>query len=342
MCKGGAPLLDGGITVVVPCYNASRFIVECVQSVISQEKNGFFVELIIVDDGSTDESISLLEPFKEQCKLVAQSNRGACVARNLGLSLASYTLVKFLDADDYLATNVLSRQYDQIRSIPGRSVSVFGDVVTVDETGRAVAQPQMSTSSGNLTRKQCLSGITLTASPLHWTERVRAIGGFDTQVPRGQEQDLHTRLWLSGVDFKHFEGTTYYYRQHPGPRISSRDGDTDILAGRYKAFCRQISLAKARFGDELPPDVCDAFAELLWGTARLGLRKGAHREDVLPFFIQASAMSNGRVVVGSLVYRLIVFVFGPILAERFLTMLKRILMVLRHSNVASPSNYRPR
>lgn len=97
------------VSVIIPLYNSADYLIETVQSVLNQSwKN---IEVIIVDDGSTDQSYavatSLVGP---QIKLFKQSNKGASAARNLGLANAQGNYIQYLDADDLLSTDKIETQ----------------------------------------------------------------------------------------------------------------------------------------------------------------------------------------------------------------------------------------
>ena len=89
------------ISVVIPFYNAQSWLAETLNSVLSQSWRN--VEVILVNDGSTDESVEIATGYlsKSVC-LLHQDNRGACAARNFGLRTAQGEFVQFLDADDLL------------------------------------------------------------------------------------------------------------------------------------------------------------------------------------------------------------------------------------------------
>ncbi len=94
------------ISVIVPVYNTAQFLGECIDSVLKQTYKKF--EIICVDDGSTDNSYSILEYYQKKDKRVKcfrQSNAGQSAARNFGLSVAQGDYVCFLDSDDYLYMN---------------------------------------------------------------------------------------------------------------------------------------------------------------------------------------------------------------------------------------------
>jgi glycosyltransferase involved in cell wall biosynthesis len=100
---GAAP---GLISVVMPCFNAERFVADAVASVLGQSYGN--VELIVVDDGSSDGSKRLLSAYGNRITLIEQANRGPYPARNAGLARARGEFIAFLDADDYWLPQTLA------------------------------------------------------------------------------------------------------------------------------------------------------------------------------------------------------------------------------------------
>lgn len=102
--------MDKLISIIIPNYNCEKYIQKCLDSVINQEyKNK---EIIIIDDGSNDKSIEIIEAFKENHKkenitLICQNNLNAAIARNKGIDLAKGDYILFLDSDDELEENIL-------------------------------------------------------------------------------------------------------------------------------------------------------------------------------------------------------------------------------------------
>jgi len=94
------------VTVVIPCYNAERFVAQAIQSALDQGPN---VEVIVVDDGSTDASLEVIESFGDRIRFETGPNRGACAARNAGLALARSEFLVFLDGDDFFDDGFLRR-----------------------------------------------------------------------------------------------------------------------------------------------------------------------------------------------------------------------------------------
>lgn len=96
------------VSVVVPCYNAERFIAETIQSVLQQSV--LPIEILIIDDGSTDDSRRIAETFGDPVRVIVQENQGESVARNRGIDEARGEWIAFLDADDLWESNKLQRQ----------------------------------------------------------------------------------------------------------------------------------------------------------------------------------------------------------------------------------------
>lgn len=103
------------ISVIVPAYNAEKWIVECIQSVKNQTYTNW--ELIVVNDGSTDQTLNIACDLAKSCKkikVISTPNEGVCKARNRGIEAAQGEYIMFLDADDVLLPHSISVLYEQI------------------------------------------------------------------------------------------------------------------------------------------------------------------------------------------------------------------------------------
>lgn len=114
------------VSVILPVYNRERYVKDAIESVLDQTYKNF--ELIVVDDGSTDNSIKIIERFRAQSvKIIRQENSGCPVARNSGLKIAQGEYFAFLDSDDLWVRNKLELQMEQI-SQPDAADMIFGYV----------------------------------------------------------------------------------------------------------------------------------------------------------------------------------------------------------------------
>jgi glycosyltransferase involved in cell wall biosynthesis len=100
------------VSVIIPVYNIDNYIEECLQSVVKQSLKE--IEIIIINDGSTDNSAKIIANFEKKdsrVKCIHLENKGLSIARNKGLSIAKGTFIYFLDGDDYIAVNTLEDCY---------------------------------------------------------------------------------------------------------------------------------------------------------------------------------------------------------------------------------------
>lgn len=131
------------ISVVVPVYNAEKYVRRCIESIRVQTYSDW--ELLLVDDGSTDNSFSILKEYEKEDKRITaihQKNAGAGAARNRGLSAVSGEYVVFVDADDYIEKN-----YFELLSCKKEDI-VFIDVNRRDESGKIVVTENLSVLQG--------------------------------------------------------------------------------------------------------------------------------------------------------------------------------------------------
>ena len=127
------------ISVIIPVYNAEKYLQRCVDSVLTQKYKDF--ELILVNDGSKDGSGTICDLIasKDNCvRVVHQQNAGAGAARNAGLALAQGEYIVFVDSDDVIDTNYFDYLSNHVEDV------VFIDVDDVDEEGRIVGGQFMS------------------------------------------------------------------------------------------------------------------------------------------------------------------------------------------------------
>src|SRR5690606_6649220 len=121
------------VSVLIAAYNAERWLAEAIESALGQTYPQ--VEVIVVDDGSTDGTLSVARSFEDRgVRVVHQANAGACAARNRALEEAQGEFVKFLDADDALASDAIAVQLSALAPHRAdRYIVPYGEAVATDE-----------------------------------------------------------------------------------------------------------------------------------------------------------------------------------------------------------------
>lgn len=139
------------VSIITPTYNRADFIEQAVDSVLAQTYTNF--ELLIVDDGSTDNTRELLEPALDDSRVryFHQENQGQSVARNLALSEAKGDFVCFLDSDNYWPVDKLEKQVELFTQHPEYDV-IYGDIIVIDENDREITRKNMRRYSGHIAR----------------------------------------------------------------------------------------------------------------------------------------------------------------------------------------------
>lgn len=107
------------VSIIIPVYNAEKYLADALQSAIGQTWAN--KEIIVVDDGSTDNSLSLARQYAgDGVKVFQQENKGPSTARNLGLKHSKGDYIQFLDADDLLSANKIEAQMEVLKDFPGQ------------------------------------------------------------------------------------------------------------------------------------------------------------------------------------------------------------------------------
>ena len=117
------------VSVIIPTYNSAQYITEAIESVLDQTYKDF--EIIVVDDGSTDNTKDILEPYirERMVQYVYQDNQGVAAARNTGIGISNGEFVSFLDADDILDRGSIRNRLDALHSYRGKADCVLADCI---------------------------------------------------------------------------------------------------------------------------------------------------------------------------------------------------------------------
>jgi len=200
------------VSVVIPTYKHRDFILETLKSVLSQSFQDF--EIIVVNDGSPDDTATLLRPMIQSGKIryVEQSNAAAAAARNRGLEMAKGKFIAFLDDDDLWPRDKLEWQVVALSNNPELSV-IGGALCIIDKNGNELEV--LLAPERVITFESLFSGNPFYSpgQTLIRTDRFRSIGGFDTSIWGADDLDAWFRLKQTG-DLKFVNRLALHYRQH--------------------------------------------------------------------------------------------------------------------------------
>jgi glycosyltransferase involved in cell wall biosynthesis len=190
------------LSVIVPVYNGAEFLAEAIASIRTQNYSP--LEIIIVDDGSTDGTASLIQSLGNDMRIFHQANSGPSAARNRGLAEATGELISFLDADDIWASDKIKSQIAYLGAHP--QVEIV----------QGLSQPfRVIRKNGDL-HHEYLSPVWLCKldSALFYRRVFDRVGLIDRQRRMGEDLDWFCRARESGLQIAVMNEVSIYYRRH--------------------------------------------------------------------------------------------------------------------------------
>jgi glycosyltransferase involved in cell wall biosynthesis len=208
------------VSIIIPCYNQELWIKECIDSCLTQ--SGVRVEVIVIDDGSTDKSFEIIRRYGDNVISETGPNRGVNYARNRGLELATGKYVKFLDADDKLADDVLSREVSLLES-SGTDVC-YGDWAYIEilKSGRnKICRIRKSGYQPDMILWLLDGNWCCPLVYLYKHDFLRE-KGLSWNVHLGFPDDFEfiLKVALKKAQFCYLPALIGYYREYPGVRLS--------------------------------------------------------------------------------------------------------------------------
>lgn len=199
------------VSVIIPAYNQGQFVGQAIQSVLDQTYIDF--EVIVVDDGSTDETRDAVQAFRDdRVRYVYQLNRGLSAARNSGIRNTTGGYLTYLDADDLFLPRKLEVLVRKLQSSPDLGLAA-GQAIPVDEQGErvgAVFDKGLAEDPANL----------LMGNPLHVGSVLlrrscqERVGLFDESLRSYEDWDMWLRLTLAGCQMAWIDQPVSLYRFH--------------------------------------------------------------------------------------------------------------------------------
>ncbi len=179
------------ISVIIPTYNRAHLLARAVRSVLNQSLSA--QEIIVVDDGSTDNTAEVMTQQFPQCVYIQQSNKGVSAARNRGIDAAEGEWLAFLDSDDEWLENKLQRQHDVLQQHPNIKICHTEEIWI--RNGKRVNQMKKHAKSGGSIFLNCLPLCVISpSSVIIHRSLFDEIGNFDEQLPACEDYDLWLRI----------------------------------------------------------------------------------------------------------------------------------------------------
>ncbi|MCS6775344.1 MAG: glycosyltransferase [Chloroherpetonaceae bacterium] len=194
------------VSVIIPCYNQARFLPDAIESALGQTWPA--VQVIVVDDGSTDATAEVCRQYADRILTLRQENAGLSAARNAGIAASDGEFLQFLDADDRIRPDKLMEQLQAFEAHPAVGV-VYSEGVYIDAEGRVTGPVPVNHPSGRVFHELLTLWGTVAHAPLVRRECLDRVGGFDPGLRSFEDYDLWLRIALHypflALDRVHFE-----------------------------------------------------------------------------------------------------------------------------------------
>ena len=206
------------VSIIIPCYNQSRFLGEAIQSALNQSYQNS--EIVVVDDGSIDDTAMVAARYPG-IDLVRQDNLGLSAARNAGAQAGSGALLIFLDADDRLLPNAVEAGIECLERAP-QCAFVYGRYRLVTEDGLPISAQIRVAPNGDYFDMLRFNHIGMPATVLYRRTVFDVVGGFDTSLAACEDYDLYLRIARHHPIGRHVN-VVAEYRQHAGNMSSNAE-----------------------------------------------------------------------------------------------------------------------
>jgi glycosyltransferase involved in cell wall biosynthesis len=217
------------ISVIVPCYNYGHFLAEALESISS---TSLPVEIVVVDDGSTDDTPDVVATFETPCdlKFVRQQNAGLSAARNRGLRESRGRYVVFLDADDRLAPGALEIGALNLDEHP-EAAFVFGRCMLMDVNGELQTTPLQPRIVRDVYRELLRRNYIWTPAVVMFRrEAVERAGAFNPKINAAADYELYLHIARHHPVWDHGQVVAHYRRHQGNMSLNSARMLTETLA----------------------------------------------------------------------------------------------------------------
>ncbi|SCZ55968.1 glycosyltransferase family 2 protein [Thiohalomonas denitrificans] len=232
--------MEPTVSVLIPTHNMGKHIATAISSALEQTYP--VAEIIVVDDGSTDDTRQVMEQFREdgRVKYFQRDHMGQGKARNLTLELATGEFVAFLDADDLWTKDKLERQMPAFSADQEVGV-VYSDVVVMDENASVQYFPKVKRYSGRITQPLFSGNFIPMSSAVARRRALDAAGGFSESLNMGLDYDLWLRV-----------SVVWKFIHVPGPLLLWRSWGGQTCSHNFRGRHDSDAIIRKRFVQEFP------------------------------------------------------------------------------------------
>ncbi|MEL6930142.1 MAG: glycosyltransferase [Cyanobacteria bacterium J06600_6] len=224
------------VSVIIPVYNGAEFLVQTVNHVL--EQNYHPLEIVVVDDGSTDDTAKIAQQLETKIRYFYQDNQGPAAARNLGIEQAKGNIIAFLDVDDLWSDNKLELQLDYLASHP-----------EVDIVQGMIVKQTLERQNGNIIKTSLPYNYINLGCAIYRKSAFERVGLFDATMRFGEDVDWINRAWEQRIRKSVIDETTYFYRLH---ETNMTKGKSLVELGFVRVFKKRLDRLRSGQSETMP------------------------------------------------------------------------------------------
>ena len=219
------------VSIIIPCYNAEKFVAEAIQSALEQTYPN--CEIVVIDDGSSDSSLKVVRSFGDRILWETGPNRGGSAARNRGLKLARGKYIQFLDADDFISIDKIERQVAALESVKIDSIATCTHC-HCSASGEPEPYPDTETWRYYSDAFDLLVDTwnAKGSFPVHaWLtpkSLIEKVGGWNEKLTGDDDGEYFGRVLLAANEVVFVENAVVYYRRPTATNVSKSRSPRDI------------------------------------------------------------------------------------------------------------------
>ncbi|MBF0503854.1 MAG: glycosyltransferase [Candidatus Omnitrophica bacterium] len=220
------------VSVIIPTYNRGQYITQAIESVLSQTFLDY--EIIVIDDGSTDNTQEILKKYKNEIKSIRHENQGISKTRNSAINQSCGEYLAFLDSDDYWTSEKLAQQVKVLDSHPNVGI-VYARMPIINEKGEKIGMKPAGVSGKNFKELLEVWGDLPTSSIMVRRDCFTKAGLFDVSLDTMEDIDMWIRI-AQFYDLYEIENKVLaYYRRHDEQITKNK---AKVYGGLVKIFTK--------------------------------------------------------------------------------------------------------
>lgn len=293
------------ISIIIPCYNAERWISEAIDSCLSQTYQN--VEIIVVDDGSTDGSLAVIRSYGDKIKYLTGPNSGGSHARNRGIAIANGKYILFLDADDLIGPNTIKILIQCEQSWKGFLVTCdWFHAIQLNGQWEIKPSSHLPAENDRDYIRYWLQGYYIPCHAILWTRQLlEELGGWDESLSYNDDGDLVLRALINDIKIVYAQGGQAIYRHHESHKSVGKSlSSTAIKSGLQVLEKVEISLSNQGRLDTYAVPLGQAYhglATISFGIDDTSARKALKRSKQL---------AGNQAITGTIFHRILCRTIG--------------------------------